>query len=332
MRASGMRRSGISRGGFTLVELLVVIAIIGVLVALLLPAVQAAREAARRTQCVNNLKQVCLALHNFESNFNRLPAGEHQPTTAGYLSPHALIANQFEQSGVYNRLDLNQGPFSAQNYAAAASQPKFLICPTDPFPGKKEYMGWTNYHSNAGTWAPLNGWDGVFGPTEDTAGAKAIGPLKLGDITDGLSNTAAFAEVVNGAGNISRPAKSRFDCFDTGTNPTSGTLAAARASFVAGNWQTSSIPWSGDWRWRGYPWTEGTVWRNWYNHIVPPNSPCWVPGGDFWRIVSPASSMHPSGANVAMTDGSVRFVTESVDADIWAAAGSRAGGEALQLP
>ncbi|WP_254512220.1 DUF1559 domain-containing protein [Anatilimnocola floriformis] len=331
MRARGMRQGGV-RFGFTLVELLVVIAIIGVLVALLLPAVQAAREAARRTQCVNHLKQVSLALHNFESSFSRLPAGEHQPTSAGYLSPLALIANQFEQSGVYNRLDLNQGPFSTQNYAAAATQPKFLICPSDPFPGKKEYMGWTNYHSNAGTWAPLNGWDGVFGPVEDAGGAKAIGPLKLGDITDGLSNTAAFAEVVNGSGNISRPPKSKFDCFDTSTNPTTGTLAAARTAFAAGNWETSSIPWTGDWRWRGYPWTEGTAWRNWYNHIAPPNATCWVPGGDFWRIVSPSASMHPNGTNVSMTDGSVRFVTNSVDADIWAAAGSRAGGEATQLP
>jgi prepilin-type N-terminal cleavage/methylation domain-containing protein/prepilin-type processing-associated H-X9-DG protein len=328
MRARAIRRGGFGRVGFTLVELLVVIAIIGVLVALLLPAVQAAREAARRTQCVNHLKQVCLALHNFESSNHRLPAGEHQPTSAGYLSPHALIANQFEQSGVYNLLDLNQGPFSAQNTVAAATQPKFLICPSDPFPGKKEYMGWTNYHSNAGTWAPISGWDGVFGPVENVGGAPAIGPLKFGDITDGLSNTAAFAEVVNGAGSSGAP-KSKFDCFDSSL-PT-GSLTAVRATFAGQNWQTSSIPWSGGWRWRGYPWTEGTVWRNWYNHVAPPNATCWVPG-DFWKIVSPASSTHPGGTNVAMTDGSVRFVSERVDADVWTAAGSRAGGESWQLP
>lgn len=317
---------------FTLVELLVVIAIIGVLVALLLPAVQAARESARRIQCSNHIKQVALALHNFESAFKQLPAGQHQPTSAGYLSPHALIANHFEQSGVYNLLDLNQGPFSTQNFNAAKGQPKFLICPSDPFPGKNEFMGWTNYHSNAGTWAPLTGWDGVFGPVENVGGANAIGPLKLRDITDGLSNTAAFAEVVNGTGNIIRPPKSKFDCYDTGTNPTSGTVAAARASFASGNWQTSNIPWSGDWRWRGYPWIEGTVWRNWYNHIAPPNQVCWVPGGDFWKIVSPATSYHPAGVNVAMVDGSVRFINENVTADVWTAAGSRDGGESLQLP
>ncbi len=324
-------RGGAGPAGFTLVELLVVIAIIGVLVALLLPAVQAARESARRTQCVNHLKQICLALHNFESSFHRLPAGEHQPTSAGYLSPHALIANQFEQSGVYNKLDLNQGPFSVQNAAAAATQPKFLICPSDPFPGKNEYMGWTNYHSNAGTWAPLTGWDGVFGPVENVGGGPPIGPLKLGDLTDGLSYTAGFAEVVNGAGNIAKPPNSRFDCYDTAVSPT-GAIPAARAAFAAGNWKTSTIPWTGTWRWRGYPWTEGTVWRNWYNHLGPPNTTCWVPNGDFWRIVSPAASMHPGGVNVAMMDGSVKFVSERVDADVWTGAGSRAGGEALMLP
>lgn len=318
--------------GFTLVELLVVVAIIGVLVALLLPAVQAARESARRIQCSNHIKQLTLALLNFESTFKHLPAGQHQPTSAGYLSPHALMANHFEQSGVYNMLDLNQGPFSTQNFNAAKGQPKFLICPSDPFPGRKEFAGWTNYHSNSGTWAPLTGWDGVFGPVQDAGGAKAIGPLKLRDITDGLSNTAAFAEVVNGAGNIARPPRSKFDCFDTSTSPTSGTLADARAAFASGDWQTATIPWSGDWRWRGYPWTEGTVWRNWYNHLAGPNQICWVPNSDFWRIVSPASSYHPGGVTVAMVDGSVRFVNENVDADVWVAAGTRGSGESLPLP
>ncbi|WP_425617948.1 DUF1559 domain-containing protein [Anatilimnocola sp. NA78] len=320
------------RAAFTLVELLVVIAIIGVLVALLLPAVQSAREAARRIQCSNHLKQVGLALHNFESTFKVLPAGQHQPTSAGYLSPHALMANYYEQSGVANRMNLDTSPFSAQNMDAAATQPKFLICPSDPFPGRKEYMGWTNYHANAGTWVHLNGWDGVFGPSEAAAGYPAIGRLKFGDITDGLSNTCAFSEVVNGAGGLVNPPKSKFDCFEFGAAP-AGPMTAARASFAAQNWETSTIPWTGTWRYRGYPWTEGSPWRNWYNHLNPPNKTCWVPGGsDFWKIVSPAASMHPAGINTAMSDGSIRFVTDSVDAEVWAAAGSRNGEEVLQLP
>jgi prepilin-type N-terminal cleavage/methylation domain-containing protein/prepilin-type processing-associated H-X9-DG protein len=317
--------------GFTLVELLVVIAIIGVLVALLLPAVQAARESARRTQCLNNLKQVCLALHNFESATKFFPAGQHQPTSAGYFSPHALMASYFEQTGVSNKLDLNQSPFAAQNYEAAKGQPKLLICPTDPFPGRAEYCGFTNYHANAGTWVHINGWDGVFGPSENAGGAEKTGRLRPGDIADGMSNTAAFAEVVNGAGSAgSKP--TRFDCYNFSSTP-SGPEATARAAFLGQKWETSSIPWSGTWRWRGYPWTEGSPWRTWYNHLMAPNSVCWVPGSeDFWKIVSPAASYHPGGANVVMADGSVRFVSDSVDATVWTAAGSRNGAEGLQLP
>jgi prepilin-type N-terminal cleavage/methylation domain-containing protein/prepilin-type processing-associated H-X9-DG protein len=317
--------------GFTLVELLVVIAIIGVLVALLLPAVQSAREAARRLQCSNNLKQVCLALHNFESSNKAFPAGQHQPTSAGYLSPHAVMCNYYEQSGIYSQLDLNQSPFSTQNYNAAKGQLKMLLCPSDPLPGRAEFCGWTSYHANAGTWVHLKGWDGVFGPSEDAGGGVKTGRLRPGDLTDGMSNTAAFAEVVNGAGNIANPKPTKYDCFDFGSPP-AGPESAARAAFMAQKWETSTIPWTGTWRWRGYPWTEGSPWRNWYNHLLPPNQACWVPGGDFWKIVSPATAYHPGGVNVAMADGSVRFVSSTVDADVWNAAGSRNGEESLPLP
>ena len=88
----------------------------------------------------------------------------------------------------------------------------------------------------------------------------------------------------------------------------------------------------GGWNWRGYPWREGSVWRNGFNTLLPPNKPCYRPNGQWWELVTPASSYHPGGVNACFADGSVRFVSEAIDPDVWAAAGTRAGGEALTLP
>ena len=86
------------------------------------------------------------------------------------------------------------------------------------------------------------------------------------------------------------------------------------------------------WNWRGYPWREGSIWRNGFNTILPPNKPCYRPnGGEWWQLVTPASSYHSGGVNVSMADGSIRFITDSVNPDAWTAAGSRAGGESLPL-
>src|SRR5687768_17044091 len=158
------------RKGFTLVELLVVIAIIGVLVALLLPAVQAAREAARRMSCSNNLKQFGIALHNFENTNRQLPAGEISSTA--YLSPHVQMLPFFEQQSLYAMFDMLKGAFDAPNTTPGAIQPPLFLCPTDPRPDRSQAMGWTNYHPNAGSWVSINGWDGVFGPSTDQGGTK----------------------------------------------------------------------------------------------------------------------------------------------------------------
>jgi hypothetical protein len=268
-------------------------------------------------------------MHNFESQFKELPAGEY--AQAGYLSAHAFLANFYEQSGVFNQLDLTKGPFDAPNSIAARTQPKFLLCPSDPLPGKLEVMTWTNYHSNCGTWVRLKGWDGVFGPSKRSiGGAMGTGPVRFSEISDGLSNTAAFSEVVNGVGSAKSP-NSRFDCYVFPGFP-SGSVQVVRSQFLSRSWQTSSVPWTGTWRWRGYPWTEGSPWRTWYNHLLGPNQTCWVPNEDFWQIVTTAASYHPNGVTVAACDGSVRFVANNVDADVWTSAGTKGGGESDQLP
>lgn len=327
------RRSLQSHDGFTLVELLVVIAIIGILIALLLPAVQAAREAARRTQCTNNLKQFGLAMHSFESANGTFPSGSAQ--ASGYLSPHFVMLPYFEQLNVQNQMDINKGPYEEPNYSAARSRPPIFLCPTDTENGAETDMGWTNYHANCGTWVAIKGkgWDGAFGPdykVDDIS--ERMPPVTPGKISDGLSNTAAFAETLIGFGpNVGATPDPKRDCFSPGAVAATSS-DASRTALGRRDWTKAPIPWNGEWRWRGYPWSEGSPWRNWYNHLMPPNSVCWVPSDAFWLIVSPANSLHTGTVNVLMCDGSVQAIAEIIDVRVWEAFGTRAAGDVASLP
>jgi prepilin-type processing-associated H-X9-DG protein len=309
----------------------VVIAIIGILIALLLPAVQAAREAARRTQCTNNLKQFGLATHNFLDSKGTFPPGSRE--AAGYLSPQFMLLPYFEQANVLAQMDFSKGPYEEPNYTAAHSRPPNFLCPTDSGTPELTDMGWTNYHANCGTWVRMTGWDGVFGPDYDIDGiGKRLPPVTPAQVTDGLSNTAAFAETLNGYGpDVGAPKDAKRDCFTIATFNAPST-AFAREIFAKRTWANAPIPWSGEWRWRGYPWSEGSVWRNWYNHLLPPNSVCWVPSDVFWQIVTPATSLHTGTVNVLLCDGSVHAVAEQIDPRVWEALGTRGGGEVAVLP
>jgi prepilin-type N-terminal cleavage/methylation domain-containing protein/prepilin-type processing-associated H-X9-DG protein len=320
--------------GFTLIELLVVIAIIGVLIGLLVPAVQNVREAASRMSCSNNLKQLGISLHNYVSAKGAFPAGCTLRWDNWGWSPHAQLLPYLEQDNINKLIAYDRGPYDPANAAVLAQRPRIYLCPSDPQQGAAEAFGFTSYHPNAGSWEYARNWDGVFGTEIAYSGVPALPPVRIKDITDGTSNTTAFAEVCNGPADHSNsgPDK-RADCFEFGTQ-TSRDLPTARAAFLARDWQSAGYAgaWSPPWRYRGYPWHEGNIWRNWYNHLLPPNAPCWRPNNDWWQLVTPASSWHTGGVNVLLCDGSVRFVSDSIDADVWLAAGTRNGGEPLSLP
>jgi prepilin-type N-terminal cleavage/methylation domain-containing protein len=339
MKSCSARLPSKRSAGFTLVELLVVIAIIGVLVALLLPAVQAAREAARRSSCQNNMKQMGLALLNYESSKRTLPAGQLAKFDPANFTPYFSVQTQllpyYEAENLKKLFNFKDYVYSGQNIAAGIAAPQLRICPSERAPGGLEEMGWTNYHANAGSWVHIaKEWDGVFGAVVEESSITALPALPLSRIIDGTSNTAAMAEMVNGLSSEGPAAAGNgdplADCFEFGGNPFpfgggTATMARIRDAFLNKSSASANVPWGGDWRYRGNPWTEGTMWTTWYNHLLPPNATCWEVGGDFWKIVSPPSSYHTGVINVVMTDGSVQIVESGVDPDVWNNMGTRDG-------
>jgi prepilin-type N-terminal cleavage/methylation domain-containing protein len=308
-----------ARTGFTLVELLVVIAIIGVLMGLLLPAVQMAREAARRGQCSNNIRQLNLALMNYESAKQRFPFGRDN---LGF-STHSKLLPYMEQGNVYDNIDFKVSYSHSNNAAVRAMAIGTLNCPTDPQSMMPVGFAGTNYRFNQGSgilWgrATTDPSNVHFGQPDPNGVFFLNSNLRMAEIVDGSSNTASISE--HGKGDHSNALVSPTDTFLPGTHPSTPDQAVAdcRAIDVTDlTYQNVSDV--------GAPWLRGYHSTTIYFHVDVPNSrSCMFPPG---RIATVAQSHHPAGVNVGRCDGSVSFVADDISLEAWRALGSRNGRE-----
>ncbi len=327
-----------NRTAFTLVELLVVIAIIGILVALLLPAIQAAREAARRSQCSNNLHQISLAMHNHLSALRFVPPSlDWTRSTASGWSVLARLTPYAEEESLhslidfrYNYSDLTNAPQHAQ---VTAKRIPMYTCPSeqnlDPKVSAAQTMIPPNYGANQGTWF-------TFDPVTPNVGNGAfVVNVKLGDksYTDGLSKTLAFSEV-----------KSYTAKLANSSNPS--TLGVAVPDTIA-----QVVGYAGTFGTTGHTeWVDGKIFETGFTATFTPNTNVTYSDGtntydvDFISKTESATgavptyaaitsrSYHAGVVNTAMMDGSVRTVANSVDTAIWRAASTRNGAETGDVP
>jgi len=310
--------------GFTLIELLVVIAIIAVLVSLLLPAVQQAREAARRTQCRNNLKQIGLALHNYESSHSVFPPGQ-----LGFPKVFSCLAQLLpyvDQAALRNLIDFDDNPLpfglaapdGANNAVAARTRVSLFLCPSDGDRVPGSDYGGTNYAACVGSGTVNNGSHAAA----DADGVIfAMSRIGFRDITDGTSNTAAFSEQLLGNGVTSAgsvPADHQREVFERSAASVPDPASCASASGGA---------WSGQ---RGAKWINGHYADTLYNHYYSPNSASWDCHNGYHNMaITSARSLHVGGVNVLLCDGGVRFVSDSVNLTIWRGLATRSKGEVL---
>jgi len=340
------------RPAFTLIELLVVIAIIAILIGLLLPAVQKVREAANRMKCQNNMKQIGLAAHNYESTLSYLPPSYRAQQIGGapqyfdLWGTLALLTPYLEQTAVYNSIDLKQTmyqlvpPYYINSQTAVTTSVPIFMCPSD----KKQAvavgayvppgvpLGPSNYAfcMGTGTTKGRTGWAGSPYDADGTFYAQS--QTRITDITDGSSNTVGASERTLGDGPEKAILASRgeIDTQKMYVNPSAETNDVNCGSSLAINFNQR----------RGYTWVAGEPRCTSYNHYYRPNDrvnpDCvanFISSDPQTRStahgLSTARSRHASGVNVWHCDGSVRFIRDSIDLVTWRALATRSGSEVV---
>jgi prepilin-type N-terminal cleavage/methylation domain-containing protein/prepilin-type processing-associated H-X9-DG protein len=347
-----MRRTRSS--GFTLIEILVVIAIIGVLIALLLPAVQMAREAARRVRCTNNLKQIGLASANYDSAYGVTPMFEPSWSSTnenGLYSGFARLLPFLEQDGLYNEINFSlpgsdvpdaSGDIAVvENRTAAQAKLTIFLCPSDGQPNRRgPDMGDNSYCANYGlpqiVAHRVTGFASVAFIPPPTAPAGYFrdqsAVVRNKSFVDGASKTAAFSErLMNPGADLPRLDTRRL--YYELVRPASPVTLAALADVC--NQASTTLAYSDR---LGGSWLSGDArFGNMFTVLMTPNSKScsdvFAQGGFSLYFASgdtgvTPSSNHGGGVNVAMADGSVQFVSDSIDRQAWWAMGTRDGGEA----
>lgn len=329
------------RRGFTLIELTVVVAIIGILLAILLPAVQAARERVRQSQCSNQLRQLGLALSNYTSTFGFFPFGvggdgDRRADSASYasdrhrrFSTHTQLLPFLERQELFAQLDFTVSPFYPDlsgdpdrvtgfgpNELPAQQRLALFLCPSDATETGRPW-GPTSYRTCTGSdWSGRTG-NGLFGQRIMRRPA---------DVRDGLSHVAAISERLLGSGDRNRIDLQR-DLFGDG----------------ADNWTESSL---GDWCGSldvatartlplhdvngGMTWLEGNM--NWtrYNHMLPPGGASCKNQITWSGVVMSATSHHRGGVNLLFAGGATRFISQHIDRQLWGDLGNLNSGRPVQ--
>jgi prepilin-type N-terminal cleavage/methylation domain-containing protein/prepilin-type processing-associated H-X9-DG protein len=351
-----MTRQRRKKYGFTLIELLVVIAIVSVLIALLLPAVQSAREASRRIQCTNNLKQFGLALHNYHEALQCLPFGKggdymslfaDAPIYARWSS-HSQLLPYLEQGPLFNAVNFALPPEVPQIGAMGMGfMPAYLnsnranatvsrvlvstfLCPSDPAPsGFDDWRAANSYFGNEGSWL-CDACD-MF-PSTIAPGELPRGPfynrscVRLASLTDGTSQTAFFSEKRRGR-DLADPRNDLF-MMAPATSLTDTYLTCTNLDLNMAMDLTSRM---------GATWAIGDMTCTTYNHVSGPNtrscagmaSGMMDPRASMvnMAVQLPPSSYHPGGVNVLFGDGSVHYIKDSIALSVWRALSTRNGGE-----